>query len=90
MESMRNLRATRFLAEASLALPRGLRCGMAPGSGKTAPDLFKHLGAGSRSQPPLARRQAQYHQVPRSQWQLVIPGVHVGYISWEQFEANQK
>jgi DNA invertase Pin-like site-specific DNA recombinase len=29
-------------------------------------------------------------KVPRSEWQFVIPGVHVGYISWEQFEANQK
>jgi len=29
-------------------------------------------------------------KVPRSQWQFVIPGAHVGYISWQQFEANQK
>lgn len=29
-------------------------------------------------------------KVPRSEWQFVIPGVHVGYIRWEQFEANQK
>ena len=29
-------------------------------------------------------------KVPRSEWQFVIPGVHVGYISWEQFETNQK
>ncbi len=29
-------------------------------------------------------------QVPRSEWQFVIPGVHAGYINWEQFEANQK
>jgi DNA invertase Pin-like site-specific DNA recombinase len=29
-------------------------------------------------------------KVPRSQWQFVIPDVHVGYISWQQFEANQK
>ena len=29
-------------------------------------------------------------KVPRSEWQFVIPDVHVGYISWEQFEANQK
>jgi hypothetical protein len=29
-------------------------------------------------------------KVPQSGWQFVIPGVHVGYISWEQFEANQK
>jgi DNA invertase Pin-like site-specific DNA recombinase len=29
-------------------------------------------------------------KVPRSQWQFVIPDVHVGYINWQQFEANQK
>ena len=29
-------------------------------------------------------------KVPRSEWQFVIPGMHAGYISWEQFEANQK
>jgi len=29
-------------------------------------------------------------KVPRSEWQFVIPDVHVGYISWELFEANQK
>jgi DNA invertase Pin-like site-specific DNA recombinase len=29
-------------------------------------------------------------RVPRSDWQFVIPGVHSGYITWEQFEANQK
>jgi DNA invertase Pin-like site-specific DNA recombinase len=29
-------------------------------------------------------------KVPRSEWQFVIPGTHAGYITWEQFEANQK
>jgi len=29
-------------------------------------------------------------KVPRSDWQFVIPGIHAGYITWEQFEANQK
>jgi hypothetical protein len=29
-------------------------------------------------------------KVPRSDWQFVIPGVHAGYITWEQFETNQK
>jgi DNA invertase Pin-like site-specific DNA recombinase len=29
-------------------------------------------------------------KVPRSEWQFVIPQVHVGYITWEQFEANQR
>jgi len=29
-------------------------------------------------------------KVPRSEWQFVIPQVHAGYITWEQFETNQK
>jgi DNA invertase Pin-like site-specific DNA recombinase len=29
-------------------------------------------------------------KVPQSEWQFVMPGMHVGYITWEQFEANQK
>jgi len=29
-------------------------------------------------------------KVPRSEWQFVIPAVHVGYITWDQFEVNQK
>ena len=29
-------------------------------------------------------------KVPRSEWQFVIPEVHAGYITWEQFESNQK
>jgi len=28
--------------------------------------------------------------VPRPDWQFVIPGLHAGYITWEQFETNQK
>jgi DNA invertase Pin-like site-specific DNA recombinase len=28
--------------------------------------------------------------VPRAEWQFVIPDLHPGYITWEQFEANQK
>jgi DNA invertase Pin-like site-specific DNA recombinase len=29
-------------------------------------------------------------KVPQSDWQFVIPGINAGYISWEQFEVNQK
>ena len=28
--------------------------------------------------------------VPRAEWQFVIPDLHPGYLTWEQFEANQK
>jgi DNA invertase Pin-like site-specific DNA recombinase len=29
-------------------------------------------------------------KLPRPEWQFVIPDVHAGYITWVQFEANQK
>lgn len=29
-------------------------------------------------------------RVPQDKWQILIRDVHPGYISWEQFEANQK
>jgi DNA invertase Pin-like site-specific DNA recombinase len=29
-------------------------------------------------------------KVPQEKWQYLIPNLHPGYISWEQFEANQK
>jgi len=28
--------------------------------------------------------------VPRDQWDTLIPGVHAGYLSWEEYERNQK
>jgi len=28
--------------------------------------------------------------VPRAEWQFVMPGMHLGYIDWEHFEANQQ
>ena len=31
-----------------------------------------------------------YRELPRSQWQVVIPDAHAGYITWQQFEANQR
>jgi hypothetical protein len=26
-------------------------------------------------------------KVPRSEWQFVIPGIHTGYITWEQLRG---
>ena len=36
-----------------------------------------------------ARRTAS-HAKPREQWSIVIPDHHSGYITWEQYERNQK
>ena len=32
----------------------------------------------------------RYQKLPREEWTTFLPGAHVGYISWEQFEENQK
>jgi DNA invertase Pin-like site-specific DNA recombinase len=29
-------------------------------------------------------------KVPRDQWDTLIPGAHVGYLSWDEYEQNQK
>jgi DNA invertase Pin-like site-specific DNA recombinase len=39
---------------------------------------------------PLPGGKHSTTKVPRSEWQFVIPNVHVGYVTWEQFEATQK
>lgn len=40
----------------------------------------KKLGSGSRTSSKL----------PREQWQVLLPGAHDSYLSWEQFEENQR
>jgi DNA invertase Pin-like site-specific DNA recombinase len=32
----------------------------------------------------------RYQKLPRQEWTTFLPGAHPGYISWEQFEDNQK
>jgi DNA invertase Pin-like site-specific DNA recombinase len=34
-------------------------------------------------------RKTDGHKKPRSEWTVLIPGHHPGYISWEQYERNQ-
>ena len=33
---------------------------------------------------------SRVEQVPRDQWDTLIPGAHAGYLSWEEYERNQK
>jgi DNA invertase Pin-like site-specific DNA recombinase len=33
--------------------------------------------------------QLRYRRLPRPEWRVFLPNVHPGYISWEEFEANQ-
>lgn len=32
----------------------------------------------------------RYQKLPRQEWAAFLPGAHPGYISWEQFEENQR
>ncbi len=34
-------------------------------------------------------RKTEGHRRPRSSWNVLLCDQHPGYISWEQFEANQ-
>ena len=40
--------------------------------------------------PQDARRQGQRRTVPQDQWSIVLPNCHVGYITWEEFQQNQR
>jgi len=33
--------------------------------------------------------QARYRKLPRAEWQVFLPDTHPGYLSWEEYEANQ-
>ena len=33
---------------------------------------------------------AHFKKLPREEWTALLPGVHGGYISWEEFEENQR
>jgi DNA invertase Pin-like site-specific DNA recombinase len=34
--------------------------------------------------------QCRYRRLPRQEWKVFLPDAHPGYISWEQYEANQE
>lgn len=34
--------------------------------------------------------QVRYQKLPPEEWTVLIPGAHDGYISWEEYQANQK
>ena len=33
--------------------------------------------------------QVRYRKLPKEEWQVFLPDTHPGYITWEEFEANQ-
>jgi DNA invertase Pin-like site-specific DNA recombinase len=46
------------------------------------------FGRARHSKDPATGRRTQ-RLVPRDEWHALIPGAHIGYISWEQYEKNQ-
>jgi DNA invertase Pin-like site-specific DNA recombinase len=44
---------------------------------------------GRTQQKKIGGRQTR-RRLPREEWTALIPGAHVGYISWEEFEKNQE
>ena len=46
------------------------------------------FGRTRQSRGPNGR--VSYRLVPRDQWHILLPDTHPGYISWEQYEHNQK
>src|SRR5262249_61406302 len=31
----------------------------------------------------------RFRKLPRAEWKVFLPNAHTGYITWEEFEANQ-
>jgi len=45
---------------------------------------------GRRRQRTTPEGKTTFEELPREQWTALIPDVHPGYVSWEQFELNQR
>jgi DNA invertase Pin-like site-specific DNA recombinase len=43
----------------------------------------------SRQRKVVVGGQPRYRKLPRQEWKVFLPNVHPGYITWEEFEANQ-
>ncbi|GFP34911.1 hypothetical protein HKBW3S43_00703 [Candidatus Hakubella thermalkaliphila] len=44
---------------------------------------------GRTRQRKLGGGQVRYRRLPQEEWQVFLPNVHPGYITWEEYEANQ-
>jgi DNA invertase Pin-like site-specific DNA recombinase len=45
---------------------------------------------GRRREALAANGKKTFQALPREQWTALIPGAHPGYITWDQYEANQQ
>ena len=76
-----------------------------PGAGRAALEPARPLSPPSHSQEPAlrggvqlrphdptppSRRQLQHATLPREQWQVCIPDLHAGFITWEEYCRNQE
>ncbi|MBF8253373.1 MAG: transposase [Deltaproteobacteria bacterium] len=97
------MQTAKLFREQGLVFPRRIRKGLNKGElhwGRAAPSRIlqvlhnpRYAGAfvyGRVRTRLLPNGRHSATKMPRSQWQFVIPDIHVGYISWAQFDANQK
>ena len=94
----------RYFQKQQIAWPRRVHKGPRPGAlvfGELERDRVlsilhnpRYAGAyvyGRTRQRKLRRAgQAGYRRLPRDEWKVFLPDAHPGYITWEQFEANQE
>jgi DNA invertase Pin-like site-specific DNA recombinase len=97
------VQTVRFLREQGLQFPRRLRTGANKGDLLWAPPQHarilqvlhnpRYAGAFVYGRTRTRHRPdggISVVKVARADWQFVMPGMHQGYIDWEQFEANQR
>lgn len=97
------MQTVRYFREQGLRFPRRIRCGVHKGDllwGQAVHARIlqilhnpRYAGAFVYGRTRAGRKpDGKYTAVklPREKWQYLIRDVHPGYISWEQFEANQK
>jgi hypothetical protein len=93
----------RDLYRAGVQFPRRLRCGPCKGDllwgeldrarALEALRNPRYAGAfafGRRQERKLPGGRRVVVKVPREKWLVVVPGVHAGYVSWAEYEENQR
>ena len=94
----------RYFQEQQIAWPRRVHKGPRPGAlvfGELERDRVlsilhnpRYAGAyvygRTRQRKLRLAGQAGYRRLPRDEWKVFLPDAHPGYITWEQFEANQE
>jgi DNA invertase Pin-like site-specific DNA recombinase len=97
------MQTVRFFQEQCIPFPRRLHAGPNKGKLRWAPPQHarilqvlhnpRYAGAfvyGRRRTRHLPMGGTTVIQMPRAEWQFVMPGQHRGYIDWDHFEANQR